>query len=95
METLLKPIPNVFPTEVDRDENSPEVSDTTWATWTDRDGEHRLKAKLNRIIDRETVELEDGKGILHRVPLNTLSDRHIIMAVMMHESQLEAASAPK
>lgn len=70
-------------------------SDGNWATWTDRDGKHRLKAKVNRIIDRETVELEDSKGILHRVPLNTLSDSNIIKAVVWHEKQLEAGSAPE
>ncbi|MCC9641898.1 DUF1559 domain-containing protein [Rhodopirellula sp. JC740] len=63
-----------------------------WMTWIDRDGEHRLKAKLNRIIDRETVELEDRQGILHRVPLNTLSDKNIIRAVMLHETQLDSDS---
>jgi hypothetical protein len=34
-----------------------------------------------RLIDKVTVELEDTTGILHRVPLNTLSDQDIIIAV--------------
>lgn len=51
--------------------------------WTDRDGEIELKAKLIRIIDRKTVELEDSSGILHRVPLNTLSDQDIYRSVML------------
>lgn len=99
-EVLPNPNPDLAPVETgpvgnQRRRAQEGIPGNSWATWTDRDGKHHLKAKINRIIDRETVELEDSKGILHRVPLNTLSDRHIIMAVMLHESKLEAASAPK
>ncbi|WP_037201321.1 DUF1559 domain-containing protein [Rhodopirellula baltica] len=98
-EVLASPITNnASIEEVVREQRNPDqaaAAEESWTTWTDHDGEHRLKAKLNRIIDRETVELEDSKGILHRVPLNTLSDRHIIMAVMMYERELESKAASK
>ncbi|WDQ17568.1 DUF1559 domain-containing protein [Rhodopirellula sp. P2] len=98
-EVLGKPIPNVVPAAVNRagnpDGNPLTSPGPTWSTWTDRDGKHHLEAKINRIIDRETVELEDNRGILHRVPLNTLSDGNIFTAVMMHEMQQQAASKPE
>jgi prepilin-type processing-associated H-X9-DG protein len=49
--------------------------------WTDNTGKINLTAKFVRLIDKVTVELEDTTGILHRVPLNTLSDQDIIIAV--------------
>lgn len=60
--------------------------------WTDRDGGVTLLAKLNRIIDKETAELEDQSGILHRVPLNSLSDQDIWLAVRM-EIQKQASES--
>ncbi|EMI47177.1 DUF1559 domain-containing protein [Rhodopirellula sp. SWK7] len=53
------------------------------SVWTDRDGKVKLRAKLVRIIERKTVELEDTIGVLHRVPLNSLSDVDIYRSVMM------------
>jgi hypothetical protein len=99
-EVLPNPNPNLAPVESGPVGNrngqfQGSGPEDKWATWTDRDGKHRLKAKVNRIIDRETVELEDTKGILHRVPLNTLSDQHIVMAVMMYEMDLESKAASK
>ncbi len=49
--------------------------------WTDNTGKVSLTAKFVRLIDKVTVELEDTTGILHRVPLNTLSDKDIVIAV--------------
>ncbi|KLU02445.1 putative transmembrane region and signal peptide protein [Rhodopirellula islandica] len=99
-EVLPNPNPDLKPVETgpvgnrngQAQGNDPE---RRWATWTDRDGKHRLKARVNRIIDRETVELEDSRGILHRVPLNTLSDSSIVMAVTMYEMGLELKAAAK
>ena len=56
-------------------------SGDNWERWTDSTGEIDLTAKFVRLIDKVTVELEDTTGILHRVPLNTLSDADIIKAV--------------
>ncbi len=51
--------------------------------WTDQQGEVSLRARFMRIIDSKIVELRDDNGVLHQVPLNTLSDRHIFRAVEM------------
>ncbi len=53
----------------------------SFSSWTDNTGKIRLTAKFNRLIDQTTVELEDTTGVLHRVPLNTLSNKDILRAV--------------
>ncbi len=49
--------------------------------WTDREGNTRLKAMFVTIEEKQTVVLLDAKGITHKVPLNSLSDRDIYRAV--------------
>lgn len=52
-----------------------------FTNWRDRAGKVSLSAKLVRIIDKKTIELEDAGGVLHQVPLNTLRDQDIYRAV--------------
>ena len=49
--------------------------------WTSKRGNVSLYAKLLRIIDKKTIQLEDTNGVIHQVPLNALSDRDMIRAV--------------
>jgi len=49
--------------------------------WKDKTSTITLTAKFLRLIDRETVELEDTGGTIHRVPLNSLSAEGIYNAV--------------
>ena len=77
-ETIDAQIPNVAPA---RQTNVAQKDRFT--TWTDKNGEVRLSAKFVRIIDKQTIELEDAAGTLHQVPLNTLSDPDIFRAVSM------------
>ncbi|MGI9444189.1 MAG: hypothetical protein ACR2N1_17085 [Rubripirellula sp.] len=49
--------------------------------WTSKRGNVSLYAKLLRIIDKKTTQLEDTNGVIHQVPLNALSDRDMIRAV--------------
>ena len=49
--------------------------------WKDKTGTITLTAKFLRLIDRETVELEDTGGTIHRIPLNSLSGEGIYNAV--------------
>ena len=51
--------------------------------WTDHIGKITLSARFLKIIDKKTIELEDHLGVIHRVPLNTLSDRDIFLAVQL------------
>lgn len=49
--------------------------------WTSKDGSVSLNARLLRIIDKKTIELEDTSGVVHQVPLNSLSDSDMFLAV--------------
>lgn len=53
----------------------------SFSQWTSKEGDISLHAKLVRIIDKKTIELEDTDGVIHQVPLNALSDRDMIRAV--------------
>lgn len=64
------------------------ASSLEFTRWTSRDGDVSLTAKLLRIIEKQTIELEDTRGVIHQVPLNTMSDRDIFRAVT---SELEKA----
>ena len=52
-------------------------------TWHDKTGRIALLAEFVQIIDEKTIELKDGAGVLHRVPLNTLKAADIYKAVAM------------
>ena len=52
-----------------------------FTNWRDRAGKISLSAKLVRIIDKKTIELQDTDGVLHQVPLNSLRDQDIFRAV--------------
>jgi hypothetical protein len=51
--------------------------------WRSTNGHESLQAQFVRVIDKKTIELKDANGILHQVPLNTLSDKDIYRAVEM------------
>jgi hypothetical protein len=59
----------------------PNVKDSM-TKWTDREGNTQLRAMFVTIEQKQTVVLLDAKGITHKVPLNSLSDRDIYRAVL-------------
>ncbi len=64
-----------------RDEKEFSERSQAFTPWKDKTGTITLTAKFLRLIDRETVELEDTGGTIHRIPLNSLSSEGIYNAV--------------
>jgi len=85
----LSPENGIEPIELlpDRNRRNSRRHEDQQSVWTDSTGKLKLSAKFIRIIDRKTVELEDARKILYRVPLNTLSDADIYRAAMMSLTQ--------
>ncbi len=80
METIKTNIPGL---DVGRQVDDATSPRDNYETWTDKTGNVSLAAKFVRIIDKQTIELEDVSGTLHQVPLNTLRDKDIFRAVSL------------
>ena len=80
-ENIAEAIPNIAPAVPPRRAQEDDPDRTR--VWTDNTGKIRLRAAFVEIIDKKLIRLEDMAGVIHEVPLNTLSARDIYRAVEM------------
>jgi hypothetical protein len=62
--------------------------------WRSKAGDISLNASFVQIIDKESVQLKADNGVIHQVPLNTLNDSDIVMAVMMDLERRKKQARP-